>query len=133
MFPSCIKSRNNIPRPTYLFAMDTTNRRFDSAKILFASSSFSAALLAYSNSSSLVSRLMRPISFRYILTGSFIFISFDKVNSSTMFSLVTSPLASSSLPSSDTISIPFSIKLLYKSSNVSLSISSPFNLSANCS
>ncbi len=87
----------------------------------------------YSYSSSLVSKLILPISFKYILTGSLILTSLVNVISSTaVVSLISSPLASS-LPSSETISILFSMNVLYKSSKVSLSISNPFKWSANCS
>ena len=108
-------------------AILTTKRRLDSASILFASSSPASALLAYSNSSSDVSKLIRPISFKYILTGSLILTSFVSVRFSTDISSVISSPDASSLPSSDTMSILFSTKKLYNSSRESLSTSNPFN------
>ena len=69
-FPSWIKSRNNIPRPTYLFAILTTSLKLASAKRFFASSSPSAILFASSISSSALKRGTFPISFKYIRTGS---------------------------------------------------------------
>ena len=114
--------------------MDTTKRRLDSASILFAYSSPSEARCAYSNSSSDVNKLMRPISFKYILTGSLILTSLERVKSSTSkLSGVKISLLSVSSSSSALISILFSTNALYRSSKVSLSISNPFNSSAICS
>ena len=72
MLPSWIKSKNNIPLPTYLLAIDTTKRKLAAASSFFASSSPSKIFLARSISSSWVSSSTRPISFKYILTGSLI-------------------------------------------------------------
>src|SRR5688572_11515371 len=40
MFPSWIRSRNDMPRPMYFFAIDTTSRRFASVRLWRASSPF---------------------------------------------------------------------------------------------
>ena len=133
MFPSWIKSKNNSPRPTYLLAIDTTKRKLDSAKTFLASSSPSAALMERFISSSVVSRDMRPISLRYIRTGSLIFTSLVKSSSSkttTSSSFLAPPDASSS---SVITLIPSSIKVLYNWSKESASISKPFKALANCS
>ena len=72
MLPSWIKSRNNIPRPTYLLAIDTTNLKFAAASSFLACSSPSRIRFASSISCSWVNKSTRPISFKYILTGSLI-------------------------------------------------------------
>ena len=106
--------------------------------MFFASSSPSATRIDSSASSSGLSKLIRPISFRYILTGSLMLMSLVKsssVSNSTSSSLTFSgPAVSPPLFSSpDTTVMPFSIKRLYNSSNASLSISNPFKASASCS
>ena len=68
--PSWIRSRNSIPRPTYLLAMLTTRRRFASASSFLASSSPSSIRWASSISRSALKRGTFPISFRYMRTGS---------------------------------------------------------------
>ena len=68
--PSWIRSRKSIPRPTYLFAMLTTRRRFASARRFLAASSPFSILFASSISSSAERSGTLPISFRYIRTGS---------------------------------------------------------------
>ena len=73
MLPSWIKSRNCIPRPTYRLAIETTNRKLASANSCLATSSPFSIRKAKATSSSAVKRLTRPISFRYIRTGSLIF------------------------------------------------------------
>ena len=70
IFPSWIRSRNGIPRPTYFLAMLTTRRRLASVSCFFASSSPASTRFASSTSCSVVSSGTFPISFRYIRTGS---------------------------------------------------------------
>src|SRR3981081_380141 len=70
MFPSWIRSRKDIPRPMYFLAMETTRRRLASVRRCLASSEPASMALARSTSSAAVRRLTRPISFRYIRTGS---------------------------------------------------------------
>ena len=60
-----------MPLPTYFFAMDTTSLRLEEIRISLASLSPASILLAISGSSSGFRSGTRPISFRYILTGSF--------------------------------------------------------------
>ena len=71
MLPSWIKSKNNIPLPTYFLAIDTTKRKLLEIKMFLASSSPSSIRFAISGSSSGFKSGTRPISFKYILTGSF--------------------------------------------------------------
>src|SRR2546426_372847 len=69
-FPSWIRSRNSMPRPTYFFAMLTTRRRLASIRRRFASSSPRSIRLASLISSAELSSGTLPISLRYIRTGS---------------------------------------------------------------
>ena len=137
ILPSWIKSKNNKPLPTYLLAILTTKRKLDSASLFIASSSPCATLSLNSNSSSGLNKEILPISFKYIRTGSLIFISLVSSlssniigSSSITFGTPSSPVASDS---SATTWISFSIKVLYISSKESLSTSKPFKASANCS
>ena len=61
-----------MPRPTYLLAMLTTSLKFASAKRDLAISSPCSIRFANSISSCALRRLTRPISFKYMRTGSFI-------------------------------------------------------------
>ena len=72
ILPSWIKSKNNIPRPTYRLAILTTKRKFASANRDLAISSPCSILFASSISSWALKRLTLPISFKYIRTGSLI-------------------------------------------------------------
>ena len=59
-----------MPRPMYFLAMLTTSRRLASVRAFLASSSPCSMSLAYSTSCSARSSATRPISLRYIRTGS---------------------------------------------------------------
>ena len=144
-FPSCIRSRNSIPLPTYLLAMLTTSLRLASQSFFFASSSPFSIFLASSISSSAESRGTLPISLRYILTGSSTVIPLGSEASRSTFpsSITISSSCSRSSTSrlrssassgsisvssflisiSDSISIPMFIIFSYTSSIKSLSIS----------
>src|SRR6266568_2478902 len=70
MLPSWIRSRKDMPRPMYFFAIETTRRRFASVSLCLASSSPASIALARVTSCSALSSATRPISLRYIRTGS---------------------------------------------------------------
>ena len=92
IFPSWIKSKNKSPLPTYLLAIDTTSLKLLSASILLASSSLLLILSDKASSSSGVRSGIRPISFKYILTGSLILTSLVISSSS---KIISSSFASS--------------------------------------
>ena len=68
-----------MPRPMYFLAMLTTSRRLASVRAFLASSSPCSMSLAYSTSCSARSSATRPISFRYIRTGSSSETEFDRL------------------------------------------------------
>ena len=108
MLPSCIKSKKDKFLPTYLLAIETTSLKFDSAKILLASSSPSSTLFDNASSSSKLSKLILPISLRYILTGSFMLAFLGKSTSSIDKTSPSSCPSSSLSKSSAIISMLFS-------------------------
>ena len=127
MFPSWIKSKNNIPLPTYFFAILTTNLRLDSASFCFAASSPANTFFASSSSSSYDKSGILPISLKYILTGSSILM--PSILARSMSSTFISSTASSSSMSGSSKSKSSSFKTLTPmSSNASntLSICSVF-------
>src|ERR1700736_2297838 len=69
MLPSWIKSRKDMPRPMYFFAIETTSRRLASVSLCLASSSPASIALASVTSCSALSSATRPISLRYNRTG----------------------------------------------------------------
>src|SRR5579864_1898456 len=70
MLPSWIRSRKLIPRPMYFLAIETTRRRLASVSLCLLSSSPASMALARVTSCSALSKATRPISLRYIRTGS---------------------------------------------------------------
>jgi hypothetical protein len=108
MFPSWMRSRNDMPRPMYFLAMLTTRRRFASVSWRRASSSPCSIAIAYSTSCSLRSRGTRPISRRYMRTGSSRAIA-PSASEASRASSLSSSMASKSRSPSET-SMPMSRK-----------------------
>ena len=124
-FPSWIRSKKSIPRPTYRLAILTTRRRLASASLFLALSSPSDILLARSISSSALKRGTFPISFKYIRTGSSILIPSGTDRS--IFSISTSSSSSarirSSISASRSSSLPIRSTSIFIASRYSYTFS----------
>ena len=107
MLPSWIKSKNNIPLPTYFFAILTTNLKFDSASFFLASSSPARTPFASSISCSYVKSGILPISLKYILTGS------STLTPSILFTSISSNFISSTSSKSSKSGSSSSVSSLY--------------------